>query len=180
MNLDEYDEKALWAEIIRRQHLQQQGLCDYCGNRRGVSLKEGVREKYAGDPNVEKYVETASDGPCRFAERHNLKNVIKRIDPREFREQGYLQELNRRFLHPLGLAMEIVVESNGLEHLGGVWDYRDDPEGMVYGKTGDQETDEQQHRIMVANAMRIENRLLMRREVRIEALGFFIQPVDKL
>ena len=25
---------------------------------------------------------------------------------KEFRERGYLQELNRRFLHPLGLALE--------------------------------------------------------------------------
>lgn len=32
---------------------------------------------------------------------------IKRIDVAEFRSEGYLQEVNRRFLHPLGLALEV-------------------------------------------------------------------------
>lgn len=87
---------------------------------------------------------------------------INRIDIAEFRKLGFLQEANRQFFHPLGLALEVVVEDecricNGtgrgpvssacercegsgkrpedqiVERLGGVWDYRDDPEGMVYG-----------------------------------------------
>jgi len=83
---------------------------------------------------------------------------VKRIDIAEFREQGYLQEANRLFFHPLGLALEVVSEDsdcfscggrgefNGVkcetcngtgtlhtEKLGGVWDYRDDPEGMTFG-----------------------------------------------
>lgn len=59
---------------------------------------------------------------------------IKRIDIADFREQGFLQEANRQFFHPLGLAVEIVVEKDGTERLGGVWDYRDDPEGILYGE----------------------------------------------
>lgn len=59
---------------------------------------------------------------------------VKRINIKEFREVGYLQELNRRFLHPLGLALEVVVDDDGSERLGGIWDYRDDPEGIVYGE----------------------------------------------
>jgi len=31
------------------------------------------------------------------------------ISLEEFRKLGYLQELNRRFLHPLGLSMEVKV-----------------------------------------------------------------------
>ncbi len=59
---------------------------------------------------------------------------VKRIDIKEFREKGYLQEANRLFFHPLGLALEVIVdESDGSESLGGVWDYRGAPEGMVYG-----------------------------------------------
>lgn len=61
---------------------------------------------------------------------------IKRIDIREFRERGYLQEANRRFFHPLGLALEVIVPEPDDEdqtwRLGGVWDYRDDPEGMMF------------------------------------------------
>lgn len=37
------------------------------------------------------------------------------IDIKEFREKGYLQELNRLFLHKLGLALE--VGSNGNEDI---------------------------------------------------------------
>lgn len=112
---------------------------------------------------------------------------IKHMPIGEFRSEGYLQELNRLFLHPLGLALEVTVmdgESDdaklierlaplidanlrslwgkpelvaalqekseeiarecaraivaalwprGSEHISGVWDYRDDPEGMVFG-----------------------------------------------
>lgn len=32
--------------------------------------------------------------------------TINYIDLTEFRERGYLQELNRQFLHPLGMALE--------------------------------------------------------------------------
>lgn len=51
----------------------------------------------------------------------------------EFRVQGYLQEVNRRFLHPLGLALSIETDTGGPEKFGEIWDYRDDPEGMLFG-----------------------------------------------
>jgi hypothetical protein len=60
---------------------------------------------------------------------------VKHIDIKEFREKGFLQEVNRQFFHPLGLALEIIIDDDTGEvvSLGGVWDYRDDPEGMFYG-----------------------------------------------
>jgi hypothetical protein len=59
----------------------------------------------------------------------------KRMTPKEFRELGYLQELNRQFLHPLGLALEMVIDTDtGAEAFGQVWDYRDDPEGIVFAE----------------------------------------------
>lgn len=58
---------------------------------------------------------------------------VKRIDIADFREQGFLQEANRQFFHPHGLALEIVIEEDGTECLGGIWDYRDDPEGILFG-----------------------------------------------
>jgi hypothetical protein len=61
------------------------------------------------------------------------KVEIKRIDIKEFREKGYLFELNRRFLHPLGMALEVIIsDETGKESLGGIWDYRDDPEGIIF------------------------------------------------
>ena len=57
---------------------------------------------------------------------------MKRINIKEFRELGYLQEVNRRFLHPLGLALEVVQDEEGNETLGGVIDYREDPLGVYF------------------------------------------------
>jgi len=59
---------------------------------------------------------------------------IKYMDVKEFHAEGYLQELNRKFLHPLGLALEIILDEDGTETLGGIWDYRDDPEGIGFAK----------------------------------------------
>jgi hypothetical protein len=59
---------------------------------------------------------------------------IKRIDIKEFRSLGFLQELNRKFLHPLGLALEVIIEKDGTEKLGGIWDYRGDPEGNFFSE----------------------------------------------
>ena len=56
----------------------------------------------------------------------------KRISAKEFREKGYLQEANRLFFHPLGLALEVIIDENGDEKFGGVWDSRDDPEGIIF------------------------------------------------
>lgn len=86
-----------------------------------------------------------------------MADEVKYISITEFRERGFLQEANRLFFHPLGLALEVVTErckfcdppgridggKNHCEHcdgvghterLGGIWDYRDDPEGMTFGE----------------------------------------------
>lgn len=60
---------------------------------------------------------------------------VKYIDATEFREKGYLFEVNRQFLHPLGLALVTKFDEEGNESIGGIWDYRDDPEGMLYGES---------------------------------------------
>ncbi len=58
---------------------------------------------------------------------------VKHMNIDEFRDLGVLQELNRLFLHPLGLAMEITAKG-GKSHISGIWDYRDDPEGILFGR----------------------------------------------
>lgn len=61
------------------------------------------------------------------------KDEVSKITAAEFRDHGYLQELNRNFLHPLGLALEVVTDNEGhITGFGQVWDLRDDPEGMIY------------------------------------------------
>ena len=83
----------------------------------------------------------------------------------EFRELGYLQELNRRFLHPLGLAIEVQINPDGSEELGGIWDSRDDPEGIIYGE-GIIDHDKARY---------VYDQEAARKHVRVEMLGFNIQ-----
>ena len=97
--------------------------------------------------------------------------VIEKMTVAEFRELGYLQEVNRLFLHPLGLALEIELNDNGTEHFGEVWDYRDDEEGMWFDESLiDDEFKER--------AKRIEQEIIMHGQARMEKLGYVVQPYE--
>ncbi len=95
-----------------------------------------------------------------------MKNKVKRIRIDEFRELGYLQEVNRQFLHPLGLALEVVIEEDGTERLGGIWDSREDPEGFLYDKFD------------LEKAKNIESIQKARFVLREQLLGFVIQSEE--
>ena len=103
---------------------------------------------------------------------------IKRIPIKEFRAKGYLQELNRRFLHPLGLAVEVIVEADGSEKLGGIWDYREDEEGIYYALNNPELTDEKRINEFKNKHEFIQSELKKREPIRTEALGFFIEPIE--
>ena len=64
-----------------------------------------------------------------------MSELIKRVpNPGVFLlETGLLYEINRTILHPLGLALEVEIDKDG-SRVGGLWDFRDDPEGIIYGK----------------------------------------------
>lgn len=87
------------------------------------------------------------------------------LDIAEFRAFGYLQELNRLFLHPLGLALEVAVADDGTESLGRIWDCRDDPEGIRFEPSV----------IDPAKVARVDAALTIRVQPRIAALGYLIQ-----
>jgi len=90
------------------------------------------------------------------------------MDIQEFAEFGYLQELNRRFLHPLGLALSVTKDTwSGKWVLGSIWDGRDDPEGFVFeGEALD-----------MSKADRVAKENFIRRGFRINNLGFSNQPL---
>jgi hypothetical protein len=90
----------------------------------------------------------------------------KKMTVKEFRELGYLQELNRKFLHPLGLAIEVYISSDGQERFGEPWDYRDEPEGLTFAKG----------MIDPEKVARIWNEQEMKKASRERRLGFEIQP----
>ena len=90
----------------------------------------------------------------------------KHLDIEEFVEFGYLHELNRQFLHPLGLALEIT-DDDGTHRLSGVQDFRDDPEGIIFAPGTLDE----------AKARRVALKQAERLPSRYNALGFFVQGV---
>ena len=47
-------------------------------------------------------------------------------------DSGLLFEINRKILHPLGLAIEVIVEDDGTTKFGSLWDSRGDPEGIIF------------------------------------------------
>jgi hypothetical protein len=95
-----------------------------------------------------------------------MSDDLEHMDIAEFVSEGYLQEVNRQFFHPLGLALEVTVEDDGSTHISGVWDGRDDPEGFIFGDELDRE-----------KCLRMFDEVVKRRPVRTEALGYFYEPI---
>jgi uncharacterized protein YodC (DUF2158 family) len=85
---------------------------------------------------------------------------IKYLDTKTLIDDGYLQEANRQFFHPLGLALEV---KDGTIR---VWDYRDDPEGINFA-------DKVDLRAKADKVLRLEGE---RYATRKQALGYWIQP----
>lgn len=99
-----------------------------------------------------------------------MPDNINRMSLDEFRAGGYLQEVNRQFFHPLGLALEISVDNAGhVTALGGIWDYRDEPDGMRYGKVD-----------LRPHADKIDAEWDARTRPRVERLGWMVQPAEDL
>lgn len=95
--------------------------------------------------------------------------IIPEMDLDEFKECGYLLEVNRRFFHPLGLALFIMYDNDTGQPLRlGVFDLRYDPEGCIF----DQFT--QQEKEIAGN---IEREWQEHAAIRQKKLGFVIQPL---
>lgn len=93
---------------------------------------------------------------------------MKKLSAKQFREEGYLQEVNRLFLHPLGLALEVIVDHD-CERFGDVWDSRDDSEGLIF--EFDNITEAKQ------NAEKVSHEYMKRKQARIKLLGQIVQPI---
>ena len=63
-----------------------------------------------------------------------MNEKLSTISVKDFYELGFLQELNRLFLHPRGLALSVSIDDEtGSVSFGEIHDYRHDPEGILYG-----------------------------------------------
>lgn len=92
----------------------------------------------------------------------------------EFREKGFLQELNRKFLHPMGLALQVIGDKNGnITGFGQVTHVADDLEGMRFIDLSDNDS--------IKKAEYVEKYFNERKQIREKALGYIIQPMgDKI
>jgi hypothetical protein len=94
-----------------------------------------------------------------------VKSVLKYMSPKEFQEQGYLQEVNRQFLHPLGLALSVnPAKGRGRGVFGPIWDCRDDPEGIYFEGTD-----------LSEKAKMVRKEVAKRTGPRVKALGYWMQ-----
>ncbi len=93
---------------------------------------------------------------------------IQYMDIKEFREAGYLQEVNRQFFHPLGLALVVEIDDDGNESLQGIQDWRKDPDGVSFYNLD-----------LKPKAVHIQNEWNQRANPRIDLLGYMIQPVNQ-
>ena len=105
---------------------------------------------------------------------------IKHIDIKEFRELGYLQEVNRCFLHPLGLALEVMVDDDGNERLGGVWDSRDDKEGFHFGLNDPKFTTEEKIQSFRRKSEFINDEYSKRTEIRSNILRYTCNGIESI
>lgn len=102
----------------------------------------------------------------------NTYTDVKKISAQEFRDLGFLQEVNRRLLHPAGLALEVTLDPDtGESSFSGCWDYRDDPEGIVFGPNV------QQPLLDRAKAASVDEELERHAAARRALFGDTIQPV---
>ena len=103
---------------------------------------------------------------------------VKRMSAKEFRDEGYLQEVNRMFLHPLGLALEVIADENEVIDFGGIWDYRNEEEGMRYDfKNHDEESIEDAKN----KALNVKNRMLDKAKTRVNMFGgSVVEPIPGL
>lgn len=98
----------------------------------------------------------------------------KRINIKEFRELGFLQEVNRQFLHPLGLALEVTVDDDGKETLSGVWDDREDFEGIYFDFKN---LDENELKLFKEKKERVNKEREKHTEHRIKLLGSVVEEL---
>lgn len=96
--------------------------------------------------------------------------MSKMIDIGEFCKRGYLQEANRRFFHPLGMALVVEDDGNGNCKLVGVTDHRNDPEGIVFAPG---EIDRTKYET-------VDEERAAKASARIKAIGTVIQTIPAI
>jgi len=92
---------------------------------------------------------------------------MKTLDLKVLISDGYLQEVNRGFFHPLGLALAVTMDGGTLSLA--ILDARNDPEGFKFADGED----------LFEKSQLIRARMVERMGARFKALGYWHQPIEK-
>jgi hypothetical protein len=103
-----------------------------------------------------------------FFESKEVVNM-RTMDLKEFVDLGILQELNRTYLHPMGLALAVGIQDEKY-FLSGILDYREDDEGMNFTEDA----------LSYEKFLKAKDLFLSKTKAREEKLGYFIQPVHQI
>lgn len=88
----------------------------------------------------------------------------------EFVQSGYLQEVNRKFFHPMGIALSVIQNADGkVEGFGPIWDYRNEPTGIRFAVIDED---------MKIKAHNIEAQRKKSAKERFQQLGYIIQFLE--
>ena len=91
-----------------------------------------------------------------------------KLTMKELATSGILQEANRQFFHPLGLALGITWGEDWSGELF-IFDSRDDPEGNIFLDLSSDEDSEKADNVSMMKKEKASNRLAM--------FGWIIQPI---
>ena len=94
--------------------------------------------------------------------------MTKEISLDEFHKKGYLQEINRQFLHPLGLSLAFKFGADGTRKFHAIYDHRDSNELLVF----------QNELLDTKKKAFVEREQEARGQNRISNLGFIQQPIE--
>jgi hypothetical protein len=93
------------------------------------------------------------------------------LDPKDALTLGVVQEANRLFFHPLGLALGVRTDDiTGVSQFF-LWDAREDPEGVYFSDVI------VRTQAALDKAAQVDQLFLARRAAREAALGYVIQPL---
>lgn len=103
---------------------------------------------------------------------------MKYLDLKEFMDKGYLQEVNRYFFHPLGLALEVneigpELDNPKIYYELRVQDFRDEPGGMIFDDEIINSPEAKQ------KAKNILEEIVKKADERIKILGYHLQEISE-
>ena len=102
------------------------------------------------------------------------------LSPADLRDGGYLQEVNRQFFHPLGLALAVWPDDEPAADgtfRAQIWDYRLDPEGFLFVDLTDPVAAAHANRVSDEHAAKHQTRRAVIGELDTRCVAAAIQPI---